>query len=214
MKNKLWKFAENISRKDKKRRSKTKLRAVKNLPEMFFFTDRLRIKNIFNLIEELPKQTAIIIREYDLSFADRLHFIRKTIIIARKKKLKVLVGKSWKMAKMCGADGVHFSDWDKNFLLPKNLGKMIFSYSSHHSNSLKKAKRLGCDLVFHSPIFASQSHPKTTPVGIGSLKNFTKKNLLPTYALGGVNEGNIKMLIDLGIGGFGGISIFENLLPN
>lgn len=188
--------------------AKTKLRVVKNLPKMFFFTDRKRIANVFDVVENLPENSAIIIREYDLKADERLSFAKQIIVIAHRKNLKVLVGKDWNLAEEIGADGVHFSDLDQDFMIPKNRHKLILSYSCHQTESIIKAEKLNVDLVFYSPIFASKSHPNQQPVGINGLRNFTKKTLLPVYALGGIDEKNIKLLKNTNISGVGGISMF------
>ncbi|MFT6077795.1 MAG: thiamine-phosphate pyrophosphorylase [Myxococcota bacterium] len=191
---------------------KTNLKAVKNLPQMFFFTDRKRIENIFEVVEYLPKNTAIIIREYDLEYSDRLEFSQKIAAIAKQNKQIVLVGKSWKLARQIRADGVHFSDLDSNIFLPQNCKKMILSFSCHHPKSLIRAKKLNADLVFFSPVFATKSHPNKKPVGIFALRNFAKrtslKSNIPTFALGGINENNVKLLSGAFVSGFGGISNF------
>ncbi|MES2677112.1 MAG: thiamine phosphate synthase [Pseudomonadota bacterium] len=188
--------------------SKAKLRAVKNLPEMFFFTDRKRVSNVLEVVENLPENAAIIIREYDLKADQRLNFAQQIALIARRKNLKFLVGKDWNLAQEIGANGVHFSDFDQNFAVPKNRHNMILSYSCHRPESIVEAEKLGADLLFYSPIFASKSHLNQQPVGIDGLKNFIKKTSLPVYALGGIDEQNIKLLNNTNISGIGGISIF------
>ena len=182
---------------------------VKNLPKMFFFTDRKKFADIFETISALPKNTAIIIREYDLSADQRLVFAQKVITVAKKKKLKVLVGKDYDLARKIGADGVHFSDRDQKVIAKNKNHKMLLSYSCHSSASIIKSKKLNADLVFYSPIFMSTSHPDQRPAGLCALRKFVMKSVVPVYALGGVNENNIKSLINAGVAGVGGISIFK-----
>ncbi|MCE3255203.1 MAG: thiE1 [Rickettsiaceae bacterium] len=191
--------------------AKPKLGEHKNLPEMFFFTDRKRVKDIFSVVENLPKNSAVIIREYDLSEEKRLDFAQKIIAIARKnrrKNLKILVGKNYSLARKIKADGVHFSDQNQVQLPAKTNKKMIFSYSCHYPKSVSKAKKLDCDLVFYSPIFVTNSHPEAKPVGLPQLRKFIRQSQIPTYALGGIDEKNIRLLKDTGVAGIGGISIF------
>ncbi len=201
MNNKFLQEAEKL-------RIKSKLGLFKNLPTMFFFTDRKKVDNVFEVVKKLPDNTAIIIREYDLKDDDRLNFAKQIAVLARLKNLKVLVGKNWELAKKIGADGVHFSDFDHNFDIPKNRQNMLFSYSCHKLESLKEAARIEVDMVFYSPIFTSKSHPDKNQVGIYKLKNFVKNSPLPVYALGGINEENINLLTETGVVGVGGISMF------
>lgn len=191
--------------------SKARLRTVKNLPEMFFFTDRKRFikkEDIFSVVRNLPENTAIIIRDYDLKNDERFNFAKQIITIAHKKKLKTLIGKDWNLAEKVGADGVHFSDLDQNIVTLESRHKMILSYSCHKPESIIKAEKLNVDLVFYSPIFLSSSHPNQQPVGVDGLNNFINQTKLPVYALGGINEKNIELLKNTNISGIGGISMF------
>ncbi len=199
---------QKILQEIKKIRSKTTSTAVKNLPAMFFFTDRKRVADIFSVIQKLPKNTAVIIREYDLSTQERLEFSQKIIRISKPQQLKIFVGKDLYLAKKIKADGVHFSDFTKNiksWQIPKN---MLISYSCHSIKSVTQAKNIKANLVFYSPIFKSDSHPNQKPSGIYTLRKFAKQNPIATYALGGINQKNIKSLNNTNISGIGGISIF------
>ncbi len=187
---------------------KNKSYSAKKLPKMFFFTDRNRIKDIFAVVKNLPKDCAIIIREYDLNEAQRLDFASKISIIAREKSLKVFVGKDIKLANKIKADGVHFSDRE-SFLGFKNLHRnFLISYACHSEKSVRQAQKYGCDLIFYSPIFPTKSHPNQKSIGALKLRNLATKTQTPIYALGGIDEKNIKIIANCGVGGVGGISIF------
>lgn len=181
----------------------------KNLPAMFFFTDRKRFDDIFSVISKLPQNSAIIIREYDLNFKEKLDFARKILKITKLKNIKVFVGKDVKLAKKIKADGIHFSDLDKNIKLAKIPKNILVSYSCHNEKSLALARKIKADLVFLSPIFKTESHPNQKPIGTYLLRKFARQNELPTYALGGINDKNVKLLKGSLISGIGGISIFN-----
>jgi thiamine-phosphate pyrophosphorylase len=215
MNDKFLRIIKKLGAKDKaslpRKPSKNKL--AKNLPKMFFFTDRKRFDDIFKVVKNLPKNSAVIIREYDLNNAQRLDFALKISDIAKKKSLKVWVGKDWKLANKIKADGIHLSDregfsWFRNF--NKNL---LVSYACHSEKSVRKAQEFGSDLIFYSPIFSTKSHPKQKPIGSLKLRNLTSKISTPIYALGGVDEGSIKILANSNIAGIGGISIFISSKP-
>ena len=182
----------------------------KKLPKMFFFTDRNRVDDVFAVVKNLPKNSAIIIREYDLENSQRLDFARIISDLARKRSLKVFVGKDIKLAKKIKADGVHFSDWEglKSY---NNLGKnFLISYACHSEKSVRRAQKIGCDLIFYSPIFPTKSHPNQKTIGSLKLRNLTAKATIPIYALGGIDGNNAKILVSSGVGGVGGVSIFQD----
>lgn len=184
----------------------------RNLPCLFFFTDRKQFKDIFAIIEKLPKNTAIIIREYDLSYLERLKFAQKVVKIARNRQLLTFAGKSLKLALEAKTNGIHFSDhetsWQKYLTYKKSNPNFLFSCACHNEKSINKASKLNMDFIFFSPIFKTNSHPNVKPVGLKRLKNISIKNQ-NIYALGGINENNIKLLRNSKILGLGIISLIN-----
>jgi thiamine-phosphate pyrophosphorylase len=179
---------------------------------MLFFTDKVRVKNIFDVINNLSKNSAIIIREYGLNKSQRLDFAKQIINVAKKRSIKVFIGKDWRLAIQLKADGVHFSDYDnitKCFWKSHKISKkLLISYSCHYQKSIKKAEKYGCDLIFYSPIFATSTHPQQKPIGVFGLRKLISKTSIPIYALGGIDQNNMKILNNCNIAGIGGISIF------
>lgn len=183
-----------------------------------FFSDQKKVQNIEESIKKLPKNSAIIIREYHLNDKERLNFAKKVIKFAKKRGIKILIGKDIALARKVGANGVHFSDFDK---LPINLlknrkfrKKFIFSYSCHSEKSLQKTYELNPDMVFISPIFQTSSHPGTKPLGLRNLAKIAFKNKnhsylpLKIYALGGISLVKLKSIRKIPISGFGAIDLF------
>ena len=186
------------------------------------FTDRRKISDFDKIIKILPKNSVIIIREYDLDKNAREVFARKIFKSARKRPdLKILIGKDFALAQKLKANGIHFSDLDKlpiQFLrknsFPKNF---IFSFSAHSFKSLLALKNKELDMVFISPIFPTTSHNGAKTLGAQNLTKIAVQNkkqnyfALPLYALGGVNNKNLKTLKKLPLQGFGAIDYFLNL---
>lgn len=186
------------------------------------FTNRKRISDFAKVIANLPKNSAIIIREYDLPRLERLSFAKEIFKSARKRSdLKILIGKDFRMALELKADGMHFSDQGKlpiqiknkkNF--PKNF---ILSFACHHILSLKIAEKLQADFAFLSPIFPTKSHSDAKIFNHFNFVKIAVENKKKTYcraslfALGGVNKENLKPLKKLDLQGFGAIDYFLNL---
>ena len=196
---------------------KFEIEKFENRPVLF--SDDKKIANLDKTLENLPKNSIIIIREYHLDDKNRENFAKKVILLAKKHKIMVIVGKNVELAKKIGANGVHFSDFDK--LLLKFLRKsafpkdFIFSFACHNQKSLLFCKKLRPDLTFISPAFATSSHKGQKPMGIKNLAkiSFQKERLFyPSrlYALGGINKNNIKSIRKLNFSGFGAIDLFAN----
>ncbi len=192
----------------------------KDLPVSVFFSNRAFITSLESTIKHLPKNSAIIIREYDLEEKDREIFAKKIAALARPLGLKILVGKDLSLAKKIKADGVHFSDFDKlplQFFQQKNFPeKFIFSFSCHNLKSALKAQKSCFDMIFISPIFPTTSHLNTKNMGLKNLAKISLKTKSTPYcessfyALGGINSQNLSSIRKLNLAGFGAISLFLN----
>lgn len=207
-----------------------KLLLSPKLVNSVFFTDRKIISNPEKIFSKLPKNSAIIFREYDLPKDERENLaqnLKEKNDKFSKKNCRFIVGKDFALAKKIKADGVHFSDADKNILpfilqkksLPKNF---IFSLAIHHEKSWALVKKLQPDLVFFSPIYRSSSHISKSSIGTIKFSSLliknkyyccNNKNSMPRiYALGGIKFSNIVNIRKLGIAGFGAIELFKNFL--
>lgn len=182
------------------------------------------MKDFAQIVKNLPKNSIIIIREYDLEKSLREEFAREIIFYAKNtknKNFKILIGKDFFLAKKLNLDGVHFSDFDK---LPINLfsknskqKNFIFSFSCHNLRSiLQNLKIFKPNILLISPIFKTSSHENSKTIGIINLakivQNFQKFNFCDAklYALGGINEKNIKKIKRTKVDSFGAIDYFNN----
>ncbi len=177
-----------------------------------FFTDRKKISDFAKIIEKLPQNSAIIIREYDLDQKDREIFAQKIINLKGDRPIKIIVGKDIDLARKINADGIHFSDFDN---LPTNFrkGHFLLSFATHQEESIAQAINLEADMIFISPVFASSSHLEIKPLNQEKLRKILLKykDLDYIYALGGINKNNISTAKQLGFSGFGAIDFFNNL---
>lgn len=191
------------------------------------FTDRNKISDFEKTIDNLPKNSRIIIREYDLKKEEREEFAKKIYYLAkiknRSKNLKILVGKNFDLARKIKADGVHFSDFDDLssivFKRKSFAKKFIFSLACHSLDSILQVKNLKPNIIFISPIFATTSHVGTKTITLRNLKKITSFKKVLSYcaqkpntelcALGGINSNNIRSIRKLGITSFGAINFFN-----
>lgn len=200
-------------------------KSLANQVNCVFFSQRNKISNPLKIIKFLPKNSAIIFREYDLPKNLRFTEAQKIIAEIKKfpeKKIKFIIGKDLDLALKLKANGVHLSDNDlKKFSdfnkknLPKNF---ITSMAIHNFKNFIYAKKANIDWVFFSPIFSTTTHPNQQNIGLTKLSRFlikTKyfvdsKNFKPRiFALGGINFSNIKLVRSLKIAGFGAIDLFK-----
>jgi len=180
------------------------------------------VDDFARIIEKLPKNSAIIIREYDLSACNREIFAKEIIRLTNGKSLKILIGRDIELAKKLGLDGVHFSDFslqdnweaiDKGLLRSDDKRNLILSFAAHSIASIDLAIKLPADMIFISPAFKSSSHLDIAPLGENKLREIALKykNLDYLYPLGGIDSNNIKLIRELGFKSFGAIDFFKNL---
>ncbi len=94
------------------------------------------------------------------------------------------------------ADGVHLGQEDIPTKIARKLlgSDKIIGRSTHSLEEIKRAEDEGCDYIGIGPIFSSETKKKLNPIGIDYLKKGLRKTLLPAFAIGGINNSNIKKL--------------------
>lgn len=175
-----------------------------------FFTDRKRCDDLKKIVKNLPKNSAIIFREYDLNKAKRQELALEIFAICKNFGHKFLIGKDLELARAIKADGIHFSDLDfchNYFFAQKNKKKFIISLACHSLKSLAIAQKSAADIIFLTPIFVTKSHKNTKILGLKNLEKACQISLKPVFALGGVNEKNIAKIARCGAFGFGAIEL-------
>ena len=144
------------------------------------------------------------IREKDLNDHDlfELSFKIKNII---QKQAVLIINSNLKIAQSCNADGLHLSE---NANLPKTFdeNQMILSQALHSSkiNSIRNSKSI--DLLVVGNIYKTATHPNLEPKGIKIIEELKNKTKIPYIGIGGINNTNIKPIIQNGAQGIAIIS--------
>ena len=108
--------------------------------------------------------------------------------------------------------GVHISS-DKK-LRPHNLKKKFeIIGTAHNQLEYSRKKEQGCNKIFLSPLFRTKKYSNNKILGISKFNLISKNWDIKVLALGGINSENIKLLKNLKVLGFGGISFFNKKNP-
>lgn len=179
------------------------------LPSLIFITDVEKVKNIFMTIENLPKDTLVIIRDYN--HPEREIYAEKIAAICKKRRLKFLVAGDLKLAKKLKANGVHLrEDMAKDIRIWRlKNSKQIITISAHSASAIQKIQNYNVDAILLSPVFPTSTHPCALSLGIKNFKNLSKQSKIPVYALGGVDKENVEKLEQCNIAGIAGIDMFR-----
>jgi thiamine-phosphate pyrophosphorylase len=114
------------------------------------------------------------------------------------------------LALAAGADGLHLGQDDMPAdRIPKEaLAKLAIGLSTHNLDQASAAAKAGPNYVAFGPIFGTQSKasPETAP-GLEALEQAVHQVApLPLVAIGGINGGNIRAILDTGASGAAVIS--------
>jgi 8-oxo-dGTP diphosphatase len=102
----------------------------------------------------------------------------------------VLVNGDEGLARLSGADGVHYTG--KQLLACATRPNMEWcSASCHHADELRHAGRLGFDFALLSPVLPTLSHPGETHLGWENFAAIAAGSSLPVYALGGLTPADM-----------------------
>jgi len=174
------------------------------IPFIWYLTDDLKSKNQNLIINNLPKNSGIIIRKYDKKY--KYKNIKNLVKISRKKSLFTLVAGNIDQFQFI--QGNHIPKW----LHKKSKNQKIISISIHGLKDIRKCINLKADIAFISPVFNTTSHVNKNFLGTVKLGLISRKFKIPIIALGGINEKNIKLLKSIPIHGCAGVDIFEKYI--
>ncbi|MFA4993343.1 MAG: thiamine phosphate synthase [Candidatus Omnitrophota bacterium] len=129
--------------------------------------------------------------------SDKPYILSSALKLARrlrKTKTLFIINDYIDIAILSGADGVHLGQRD----LPlkearKLLGKdRIIGVSCHDLAQALKAQKEGADYIGIGPVYPTATKPEYSAIGLGALRQLKDKIKIPYFAIGNINEGNIK----------------------
>jgi len=134
----------------------------------------------------------------------------ETIALVASSPVPVIVSSRCDIALAAGAAGVNLPENDIPVAAARTLmGERLIGRSVHSLESALHAQNEGADYVIFGPVWASASHPGSTPAGIKALAEVARALRIPVLAIGGVTEERIAECRAAGAAGFAAISLFE-----
>lgn len=100
------------------------------------------------------------------------------------KNIVTILNSDIKLAYFLGYDGVHLPSNKISNIKRAKRKKLFVIVSCHSLEEIKKAQKLGADMVTFSPIFYSPK--KGEPKGVKKLREAVFKSKIPVIALGGI----------------------------
>jgi thiamine-phosphate pyrophosphorylase len=153
------------------------------------------------LARKLPKGAGIVFRHHATAAGERRVLFERVRRVARGRRLVLLLAGTPAQAQAWGADGAHH----RSTLASKGLR----SVAVHDRRELALALRVGADLVFVSPVFATSSHSGARSLGVIRFGFLVEKHRQCAIALGGLNNNKFKKLRAMKAHGWAAIDAFR-----
>ena len=144
----------------------------------------------------MPVGTGLIYRHFGAP--DAKETAHKLVKIARRQRLRVLIGNDPKLAMAVGADGVH---WPERRIAEARYWQGRFALQTgavHSRQGIQRAAQSCLDAALLSTIFSSNSPTASSPIGAHRFHRLAKSSRLPLYALGGLNPNNMQKVAQSG----------------
>ena len=129
--------------------------------------------------------------------------IRQAKVLRRltKDKSLFIVNDNIDVALASGADGVHLGQDDIPIEIARRIigKKILIGVSCHNLNQAKEAQSKGADYIGIGPIFSTPTKPRTHSIGPKVLSEVKKSLKIPFFAIGGINQNNIKQVLDYNV---------------
>ncbi len=152
------------------------------------------------------------IREKHLTAKLLFELTTKVVKITKGSATRLLVNDRADIAAAAGADGVHLTLRSLSAQIIRNTfgGKLIIGASTHNIDEARSAVAEGADFIVFGPIFETPG--KGAATGLSALSDVCDKlKPFPVIALGGVDKGNYRSVIDAGAKGFAAIRSLNDI---
>lgn len=152
---------------------------------------------------------AIQLREKDLPIRELLKLAEEMRRITKDTGAKLFINGRIDAAMAVEADGIHLGQTDLPVDVVRRIvgNRFMIGVSTHNLNEAKEAEAGGADFITFGPVYETPAKLKYgEPVGTEVLKRAKSGILIPVYAIGGINSGNIKQILRTGADGVALIS--------
>jgi thiamine-phosphate pyrophosphorylase len=167
---------------------------------LWLFTDAQRLPDPLPAVARLPRGLCGVVFRHD-GVPGRAALGRRLARLCRARRLALVVAGDWRLAASLGA-GLHLRGGHRPLGCPPGLPR---TSSAHGVADLVRARRAGAALSFLSPLFATASHPGAKPLGPLRWGLAAGRSRGKTAALGGVDDGSLRLLPRLRCAGAGAI---------
>ena len=140
------------------------------------------------------------------SNSNKLKIAKEIRNITNNSKTLFIINDDIQLAIESNSDGVHLGQNDTPVIEAKkiwNNPQKLFGVSTHNLEQAKQAVKKGADYIGIGPIYATNSKQQLDPIlGIKSAKKINDECECTSFAIGGINQKNLKKVKKIGTSGF------------
>ncbi|RKD30533.1 thiamine phosphate synthase [Thermohalobacter berrensis] len=170
---------------------------------LYLITNRKLIKkgDIYSVVEKavLGGVDRVILREKDLSFKELFFIANKLKLILDKYNVPLIINSNIEVAKSLNSQGFHIGF--RNVKNNKVKYDGLLGISVHSLKEGILAEKYGADYLLASHIFETNCKKGLKPKGVGLIRRIKANVNIPVIALGGINEENVKIVMNAGADG-------------
>ncbi|MGH8281239.1 MAG: Nudix family hydrolase [Gammaproteobacteria bacterium] len=154
------------------------------------------------------------LRAPELTLPDYTSLAREVIALCRRHAARILLNTQPQLARELNADGVHLNSarlmQEATRPLPKDF---LAGASCHDENGIHRAQKCGLDYIILGPVQTTPSHPHATILGWDGFARLTALSVVPVYAIGGMQPGQLDKVRSLGGHGIAAMRGLWNAYP-
>lgn len=143
------------------------------------------------------------LREKDIEAGELLTRALTLVQLAKPSGASIIINDRPDVAMLAGAHGVHLGQGDLPCTQVRKLvgPQMLIGVSTSSLDQAKTALRDGADYCGVGPMFPTTTKHKDVIVGETYLREFLAWNRCPHLAIGGINQSNLRTLVNAGVQG-------------
>jgi len=171
---------------------------------LYFVTDsKLSKQGILQDVQQVIAAGCGIVqyREKEKETGEMVAEAKQIAVLCKEKKVLFLINDRIDIALAVDADGVHLGQQDMPCAIARKLlgNKKIIGLTVHSVEEAAQAQNQGVGYVSVSPIFQTTTKPDAgKPVGIELIKEIKSAVKVPVVAIGGINEQNLRQVLEAG----------------
>lgn len=143
-------------------------------------------------------------RDKKMPTDEMVHICSEIADLCRRNNITFIVNDRVDITFLAGANGVHLGKEDIPIREARKLlgNNKIIGATAHSLEEAFSAEQDGADYIGFGHIFnTSSKYKKDAPKGIRKLKNIVRRIKIPVIAIGGINSGNIKSVLETNVYG-------------